>query len=108
MKTQHDKIIDILSDGRWHDGHEFLFAGITQHNTRMDELRKIGFILENRSPKKSEVKHPMYEWRCLGRTDHIPSNMRSFRAPDMSIKKKEIKKSNKLKKALQRRLFPLP
>jgi hypothetical protein len=46
--TQHDKILNLLRGRDWVPLPEILQLGIAQYGTRIHELKKRGYIIENR------------------------------------------------------------
>src|SRR6478609_7412284 len=46
MKSQHQKILNLLSDGAWHCGQEINDLYIKDDRKRLSELRQMGYAIE--------------------------------------------------------------
>ena len=73
--TQHKKILEILSDGRWHCTNEFYASYIADPRTRIAELKKKDFILLWQWCK-SHPHNKSKEWQLLGQGTRLPPQMR--------------------------------
>lgn len=47
-KTQHDKIVELCSDGEWHCQRDFRALFIWSPHKRRDDLKKRGYAFEER------------------------------------------------------------
>lgn len=45
MTPQHNKILNLLSDNRWHCGTEILQLFIKDDRKRISELKKMGYVI---------------------------------------------------------------
>jgi hypothetical protein len=61
-KTQRATILRLLIDahGAWVPLPEILALGIAQYNARLWELRRLGFVIENKSESVDGVRHSWY------------------------------------------------
>lgn len=65
--TQHEKILDILSDGKWHCTSEFYAAYIADPRIRLHELKEKGYLCEWRWCQSHDYhKGHSKEWRLIG------------------------------------------
>ncbi len=61
-KTQSAAILRLLIEARgaWVPLPEILALGIAQYNARLWELRRLGFVIENKSEAVDGVRHSWY------------------------------------------------
>ena len=59
--TQRDRVLELLADGRWHNGAELLENGVWRYTARVDELRLSGHLIESRRAARS----PLAEYRLI-------------------------------------------
>jgi hypothetical protein len=61
-KTQRAAILRLLIDARgaWVPLPQILALGIAQYNARLWELRRLGFVIENKSESVDGVRHSWY------------------------------------------------
>jgi hypothetical protein len=61
-KTQRAAILRLLIDARgsWVPLPEILALGIAQYNARLWELRRLGFVIENKSESLDGARHSWY------------------------------------------------
>ena len=71
--TQHQKILDILSDGGWHCTNEFYASYIADPRTRIVELKKKGYILLWQWCK-THPHNKSKEWQLLGLGAKLPES----------------------------------
>ncbi len=59
--THKERILDLLSDGHWHDTIE-LHAICWRYGARLWDLRQAGYLLEKRQTADPHIE----EWRLVG------------------------------------------
>jgi hypothetical protein len=61
-KTQRARILRLLIDahGAWVPLPQILALGIAQYNARLWELRRLGFVIENKSESVDGARHSWY------------------------------------------------
>ena len=59
--SQKDRILDLLSDGQWHDTVE-LHAICWRYGARLWDLRQAGYSLDKRQTANPHIE----EWRLVG------------------------------------------
>jgi hypothetical protein len=61
-KTQRARILRLLIDahGSWVPLPKILALGIAQYNARLWELRRLGFVIENKSESVDGTRHSWY------------------------------------------------
>ena len=70
--TQRDRVLELLADGRWHNGAELLENGEWRYTARVHELRLSGHLIESRRAARS----PLAEYRLI---PAVPTPMPSRR-----------------------------
>jgi hypothetical protein len=60
--TQRERVLHLLAeyDGEWVPLPAILHLGIAQYNARLFELRRKGYVIENRTETVDGVKHSWY------------------------------------------------
>ena len=66
--TQKEVIKEMLSDGSWLCGTVFMQKFIPEFRSRINEIRKEGFIIEARLCQQHNHRGNLQEWRLLGET----------------------------------------
>ena len=65
--TQHETILDLLNSGNWICSSKFYAAFIADPRTRICELKKLGYILENRKCETHDYHAGgSKEWKLTG------------------------------------------
>lgn len=80
--TQIARILDVLSDGEWHDVAEIhKRAGYSRLNSRVAEARTRGFVIDCERLKGVADNTKAYRYRLLAERHDIPRDAVSEAAP---------------------------
>ena len=82
--TQHQKILDILSDGGWHCTNEFYASYIADPRTRIVELKKKGYILLWQWCK-THPHNKSKEWQLLGLGAKLPESCQTLKTASVGF-----------------------
>lgn len=74
--SQHEKILNKLSDGNWHCSSELYALFIADPRTRICELKKLGYQLEDRRCQQHNFHEGgSKEWRLLSRGGVVAAHL---------------------------------
>jgi hypothetical protein len=74
--THKERILDLLSDGQWHDTVE-LHAICWRYGARLWDLRQAGYLLEKRQTADAHIE----EWRLVGAPAETAARMAATSPP---------------------------
>jgi hypothetical protein len=69
--NQKQKILQILNEQDWVCGTKFMQEYIPEYRSRLNEIRKSGYVIENRLCTQHTHKGGLQEWRLVPRGTEI-------------------------------------